>query len=235
MRKYFEYYDALDFDEWCKMLPDIRQRTISYKKMAKELVRMHEDILVPLKKRQDEAKIILLELKDLQEEFEEKRKELQDLASSKYVFAIPLAFIPYVNTIALPLLVTSAHLDMVEAIVKGAESKIQGAAALFVSEALMPALQNFIDGLEKAAGFFSIMESELKEFDGEASESLESLKKLHYVMVKKEAKEMTSMCQNFLAMLPAVRTDFEAIPTEGTDQNYVDRWREQQRKVIKEN
>lgn len=30
------------------------------------------------------------------------------------------------------------------------------------------------------------------------------------------------------------RFDFEAIPTEGTDQNYVDRWLEKQKKVIEE-
>ena len=84
------------------------------------------------------------------------------------------------------------------------------------------------------AGFFSIMESNLKTFDGQAGKSLESPKKLYYVTMKNEAKEMKSMCQAFYAVLPAVRTDFAAIPTEGTDQNYVDRWLEKQKKIIKE-
>ena len=52
--------------------------------------------------------------------------------------------------------------------------------------------------------------------------------------MSKQAKEMKSICQMFYAVLPAVRTDFEAIPTEGTDQNYVDRWLEKQKKVIEE-
>ena len=53
-------------------------------------------------------------------------------------------------------------------------------------------------------------------------------------MMTKAAKEMKSSCQAFYAMLPEVRTDFEAIPLEGTDQNYVDKWLEEQKKVIKE-
>ena len=132
------------------------------------------------------------------------------------------------------MLAASAHSDIAGAIAKGAESEIQGAVALTVSEALIPALQRFIDGLHKAAGFFSIMESELKKFDGKAGKSLESPKKLHYDMMKEKAKEMRSSCQGFYAILPAVRTDFEAIPTDGTDQNYVDKWLEKQKKIIKE-
>jgi hypothetical protein len=46
--------------------------------------------------------------------------------------------------------------------------------------------------------------------------------------IRNEAKELKSLCQAFYAVLPAVRTDFEAIPDEGTDQTYVDNWLEKQ-------
>lgn len=232
--EYFEYYDALEFEQWCEMLSDILQETAAYKQLAEALVKMHEDILVPLKKRQDEAKVILREFEDLQQEYERQKKDLEEKAENRRGWAIAFAFIPFVNAIATPLFKGSADLYLAEAIAKGAESKIQGAAALAVSVALIPALERFIDGLHKAAGFFSIMESELKKFDGQAGKSLESPKKLYYVTMKNEAKEMKSMCQAFYAVLPAVRTDFEAIPAEGTDQNYVDRWLEKQKKIIKE-
>ena len=232
--EYFEYYEALEFEEWCEMLSDILEETTAYRELAETLVKMHEDILVPLKKRQDEAKIILKEFKDLQQEFEKKKKELEERAATKQSWAAGLAFVPYVNAIAIPLLAASAHSDTVEAIAKGAQSEIQGAASLTISETLIPALESFISGITKAAGFFSIVENELRKFEGKAHKSQEAPKKLHYTVMKKEAKEMKSICQSFYAMLPAVRTDFEAIPTEGTDQNYVDRWLEKQKKVIKE-
>lgn len=232
--EYFEYYDGLEFEEWSEMLSDILQATVGYRQMAEALVKMHEDILTPLKKRQDDADIVLSEFKDLQMVYEKKKREFEDRAATKRGWAIGLAFIPGVNLIACPLLKASADSDAVEAVAKGAESKIQEAASLVVSKTLIPALKSFIDGLHKAAGFFSIVENELKTFEGKAHKGLESPKTLHYTMMKKEAKEMKLICQAFFAVLPAVRTDFEAIPTEGTDQNYVDRWLEEQKRVIKE-
>ena len=74
----------------------------------------------------------------------------------------------------------------------------------------------------------------MKKFEGKAERGLEVPKKLHYTMMKNEAKEMKSICQGFYAIMPEVRTDFQAIPTEGTDQNYIDRWLEEQKKVIRE-
>ena len=45
---------------------------------------------------------------------------------------------------------------------------------------------------------------------------------------------MKAICQSFYAVLPSVRTDFAAIPREGTDQNYVDKWLERQKNIIRE-
>ena len=232
--EYFEFYEALEFDEWNRMLSDILEETIAYRQLAETLVKMHEDILVPLKKRQDEAKVVLKEFKDLQREFEKKKKELEDSAETKRAWAVGLMFVPFVNVVATPLLAASSNSDLVQAVAKGAESRIQEAASLTVGETLIPALEAFIGGITKAAGFFSIMENELKKFEGNADKSQQSPKKLYYTLMNKQAKEMRSICQGFYAILPAVRTDFQAIPTEGTDHNYVDKWLEEQKKVIKE-
>ena len=233
--EYFEFYEALEFDDWNQLLSDILEETIAYRELADEtLVKMHEDILVPLKKRQDEAGIILKEFIALQMEFEKKKKELEDSAATKRVLAVGLLFVPFVNVVATPLLVASSGFDMVHAVAKGAESKIQDATSVTVSKTLIPALEAFIGGITKAAGFFSIMETELKKFEGHAYKGQQNPKKLYYTMMNKEAKEMRSIYQAFYAVLSAVRTDFLAIPTEGTDQNYVDKWLEEQKKVIKE-
>lgn len=52
--------------------------------------------------------------------------------------------------------------------------------------------------------------------------------------MNKQAKDMKSICQVFYAVLPDVRSDFLAIPTEGTDQNYIDKWLKEQKKTILE-
>ena len=232
--EYFEYYEALNYKEWCEMLSDILEETVGYRELCETLVKMHEDILVPLKKRKDQALIIVKEMKDLQAEFEKKKKELEDSAGKKRAWAIGLAFVPYVNVIATPLLTAAALSDLAEAIAKGCQASVQGAAAVTVSETLIPALEAFIDGIRKAAGFFSVMEQELRKFEGKAEKSVKEPKLLHYTLMNKEAKEMKSICQAFYAVLPDVRTDFLAIPTEGTDQNYIDKWLEKQKTTIKE-
>ena len=195
---------------------------------------MHEDILIPLKKRKDQALLLVTKFKDLQEKYEKKKRELEKKAENKRKWAFGLLFVPYVGIIARPLLDASADSDMANAVAEGQQAKIQDIASMAVSEALIPALENFINGIKKAAGFFSVMEQELMKFENKASNAVDDPKKLHYMVMKKEARDMKSTCQIFYAVLPDVRTDFLAIPTKGTDQNYVDKWLEKQEKTIRE-
>ena len=65
LKDYFATYDALSYEEWCELLPDILEETTSHKELAHTVVKMHEDVIVPLKKREDEAKIIMTEFKSL--------------------------------------------------------------------------------------------------------------------------------------------------------------------------
>ncbi|XP_054760962.2 uncharacterized protein LOC129267259 [Lytechinus pictus] len=230
--EFFEFYTALSYEEWCEMLKYIQQQITCYKGLAKVLVKMHEDVLVPLKKRQDEATVIVKSLQNLQEVYDKKRKELESSSSMKNAWAIGLLFVPFINVIAVPLLAVSASTDLAEAVATGEEGDIQARAAIAIKECLVPALKNLIDGLEAAAGFFSVMENELAKFEGKANEALENKLMLHYKLMKKEAEKMDGLCMKFHAVLPAVRTDFLAIPTTGTDKSYVDKWLEEQKKDI---
>jgi len=235
IREYFEYYEALEYVEWCQMISEILEETVGCRQVCETLLKMHEDILAPLKKRKDDAVIMVTEFKVLREEYERQKSEMEAKASDKRAWAWFLFFIPGVNIIATPLLACSALSDMAEAVSKGKQADIQGAASITVSQALIPALEAFIDGIRKAAGFFSVMEQELKTFESKANNFRLDPKKLHYKVMKKEAKDMKSTCEMFYAVLPDVRTDFSAIPTEGTDRNYVDRWLAKQKQTIQEN
>nr|XP_054760962.1 uncharacterized protein LOC129267259 [Lytechinus pictus] len=228
--EFFEFYTALSYEEWCDMLKDIQQEITCYKGLAEVLVKMHEDILVPLKKREDEATVIVMSLLNLQEEYDKKRIKLESTAKTKKGWAVALSFVPLIGAKAGPMLAASAYSDLAKAVAKGEECYIQERAAIAIKECLVPALQNFIGGLEAAASFFSVMETELAKFEGKA---LENKLMLHYKVMKKEAEKMDGLCMKFHAVLPAVRTDFLAIPTTGTDKSYVDKWLEEQKKVIK--
>ena len=40
--EYFEYYDALEYEEWCDMISDILKETIGYRQLCETLLTMHE-------------------------------------------------------------------------------------------------------------------------------------------------------------------------------------------------
>ena len=56
INEYFECYEALEYEEWLYMLSDILEETIGYRELCQALLQMHEDILVPLKEREDQAR-----------------------------------------------------------------------------------------------------------------------------------------------------------------------------------
>ena len=232
--EFFEYYDALNYEDWCENLPDILQETTGYTEVCETVLKMHEEILVPLKNRGNEALLLVTKFKDLQMEYEKEKLKLEQAATNKRNWAFVLCFVPIVSAIAVPLLVASADSAMANAVAKGQQAKVQDTASMAVSEALIPALQSLIDAIKSAAGFFTSMQQKLTSFGSRATNAVDDPKKLHYMMMKNKAKDMKSTCQIFYAVLPDVRTDFLAIPTEGTDQNYVDQWLQKQQEIIRE-
>ena len=232
--QYFGHYESLDYKEWYENLPDILQETRGYKELCKTILKMHEDILVPLKKRQDKALDLVKKFQSLKKEYEEKKRELEEGAQRTRNWAIVLSYVPHVGHIAKALMDISASFDMENAVAKGRKARIEETASLAVSEALIPALGNFIKGISTAAGFFSVMEQELENFQNTPTKTDHDPKKLHYDVMRSKAKGMKSTCESFYAVLPVVKTDLQAIPTEETDKNYVDQWLEEQKKTIRE-
>ncbi|KAJ7382627.1 hypothetical protein OS493_033683 [Desmophyllum pertusum] len=205
--EFFGYYEAFEYNKWCEMLPYILEKTVGYRQHTETLLQMHEDMLVHLKKRQGEARIVVTELRDLKDKYERRRREYEDTASTKRGWAIGLAFVPFVNLIASPALAASSQSDMQEAAVNRSLAASQETAAVTVSSTLIPALQAFINGIKMAAGFFSVMEQELRKFEGKGEKG----KRLHYKVMKLEARDMKSTCQTFKAVLPHVRNDLSAM------------------------
>ena len=132
--------------------------------------------------------------------------------------------------------VAEKKLMLVQAIAKKREAEIQKAAAKVVGDELIPALNKFITGIKEVAGIFEVMEEDLAPFCGKvnSSKEMEKQMQLHYTTMKGKAGQMMRGCNKFFAVLPSVRSDMGAIPTGGTDQNYVDRWMENEKKIIME-
>jgi hypothetical protein len=231
LQEFFSYYEALKFDDWKECVPDILEEVESYREACQALAKVHDSFLVTLKKREDKAKELCGKFVNLQAQYDKEISKLRKRANTNFGWAVGLSFIPIVGMIASPILFKAGCSDISEAVAKGGQQNIMYAASKSVSNTLMPALENFIEGLDRIAGFFNIMHNELRSFD----DRLEDRKRLHYMMLRSKAREIKAGCRAFHGAIPSVRTDFQAIPTEGTDENYVDRWLENQKKIIDEN
>lgn len=231
---FFDYFDALAFDEWCESISTIHKEAAEYKKLCKTLLKLHQDILVPLKKRRDQAGILVLKMTELAADFEKKKAALQKKAGKKHYWGMVISYIPALRETVGTILNASSDKNLAGATAAGEHAKIQEAAALVVKETLIPAFEAFIDGISNAARFFSVMEQELQKFENNAKKSEDDPQFIFFKVMKVEARDMKSICQQFYEALPDVKTDFQALPTEGTDRNYVDDWLEKQRKTIEE-
>ena len=69
----FEYYEVLEYKEFRELIPDILEETIGYSELCPTVLKMHWDILVPPKGREDQTRVIVKELRHLQEEFEKNK------------------------------------------------------------------------------------------------------------------------------------------------------------------
>ncbi|KAK3737719.1 hypothetical protein QZH41_007265 [Actinostola sp. cb2023] len=218
IEEFFDDFIELDHDTWIKNLSNIQREKVQYcSGLCKKVKKMHEEIMIPLKRREDEAKEVMVELSELQQEFEEEKARLERKSNRKHSWAWGFLFSS--NSQIASQLFASSGVDLANAVAQGAQAQTQEAAALAVSQILIPALKAFVDGLDKVSSFFMAMNApEMR----------------HFNIGTDKAREIKYYCQQFIRILPSVRTDFQAIPTEGTDQNYIDRWLEKQTKTIKE-
>ena len=235
LKEYFGYFQALTLDEWWENIDDIVKEVNDHTEFCKLLIAIHEEIITELKKRQDKASVLMGEMEALSKRYERLAKEFQDRADKKFAWATALLFFPVVNVIATPLLRYSANNDQVASIEKAFQADIQIAAAAIVRDTLVPAISRFLNGLQAIAGFFEVTGGDLISIQsmGEKAKDAQEAKLLHYKSMRNCSSKIVDGCKNFLELLPAIRSDLDAIPTNSGDDNYVDRWLERQAKAIR--
>ena len=230
LQEFIEYYEFLSFEQWQENVGDILEEVAAYQEACFVLVKIHEEMMFALKQREEKAIRLTEKFGALQDKYEEEIKALREEADSEYGWALGLRLIPFLGAMASPILESSAKSDLAEAVAKRGHQETMLAAAHTIADSMSPALVKYIDGIKMVARFFNIMHKEMKQFD-----RMEGKKRLHYNALKKKAGEIKAGCRSFHGHMPSVRTDFQAIPTEGTDRNYVDEWLKKETRVIREN
>lgn len=212
---FFDYFIELDADSWRLSISSIEDSVHYCSELCKTVKRLHEDIVLTLRQREDEVLHVMNELKCLQETLSRDKKTLEKRSKKKHNWA--WEFVRGENSQRAAEMFASSNVDMMKAVAHGAQMQTQRDAVEAVSNTLMPALKCFIDGLEKVTNFFYVLKSnDIENFN----------------MDKEKALQIKGYCKKFIRYLPSVKTDLKAIPTEGTDQNFIDRWLEKQKRII---
>ena len=235
LNEYFGYFQDFTMDKWWDSIDDIVKEVNDHKETCKFLINIHEEIIACLKKNQGYASVLLEEMKASSKVYERIAEDLKEKADRKYAWATALLFFPVVNVIATPLLRYSANNDLAEAIANTRQAGIQIAAAEVVRDTLVPAISQFVNCLQAITGFFEVTEGQLRTIQnkGKKTKDAQEPKSIHYKTMKTYSCKIMDGCTNFIKLLPSIRSDLNAIPTNCGDQNYIDRWLERQKKAIR--
>lgn len=228
---FFDNYVDYSYDEWLSRLPSILEDVTEYTECCKVVVTMHERVMASLKRREDEAKVTLKELKEVNNDYLKMKERLDITIPLQYVGAIALFLVdPPLFGVLAPLLATDCAITIAESTAYSRQAMINvGAAALF-DEAILPSLGRFIDCLKTMAGFFSVMKYKLSSFNRQGRRS--EVSREHFQRMKSKASQIVSYCTMFYQITPDVRSDFFSLPETPDEENYVDKWLENTKKAI---
>lgn len=229
-QEFFEYYETLTLDEWKEHLPDFLEEVTRYQQCCTEIVRMHEDMMASLKRREDEAKVLISGIEGVNKALKEKRAELEKEAANSAAWAFRLMFVPIVNVFATPRLYKRAKKGRARAAVTDQQVGINETASMAMSGLLVPSLSEFIDRLDAFAGFFSVMKEELTSLH--SSSGIQRVT-LHHIMMKKKAVKVKETIRGFYTMIPIVQNDLLCIKEEPGDLKYFEEWQKKNQKVCK--
>ena len=171
-----DYFTDLEFEDWSDCLDDIVADIEKAHGVCEMLKDMHNTMIVDLKKNEDKATVGVLEIEKMTLKFEEEEKNLRNEAAALSTIAdikrtVGFWTMPFTLGISTLILAGSAADDdmeskekLVTAVAKQENKTIALKAVELTSGTLIPAIQNFIGGLEIITEGWVIMQSKVALF-----------------------------------------------------------------------
>ena len=117
-----------------------------------------------------------------------------------------------------------------QALAKRENAEVAKRAALITSTCLIPAVKEFIEGIETCSAFLVNTKENLEKMKNYGDKGA---KEIYFKAMKKKAQQLSSNSMRILTMTDMMRTDLNAIPEQPNDKNYVDVWFEEQRETFR--
>ena len=144
-----DYFTDLEFEEWSDCLDDIVADIEKAHGVCEMLKDMHNTMIVDLKKNEDKATVGVLEIEKMTLKFEEEERKLRNKAAAILTTAtIVGGLAPAVAPLSLGLAAVAMKENITVAVAMKENKTIALKAVELTSGTLIPAIQNFIGGLE---------------------------------------------------------------------------------------
>jgi len=228
LKGFLDNYMALSMEDWKECMEGIAHDAKTYHVECNYVAQAYKYMQADVKTQEDLAQGVLGKMSLEEQKFLAEEERLRSNSQTKNGWAIALAFIPFVNMIATPLLVSSSDADLKQAIVAKTEAEMVVAATRVVKNVLIPAIMDFAEVMSLIAGFFNVVTYEVQDFNDCASDAMEEKKKRHFLLLNRKAVTIQNKCSRFIAMAPDFESDLECIP-QGQLMNYAQEWLESQK------
>ena len=220
---FFAACENYSFEEWEDNICGLKTLAGGFRDECQKLVRIHEDIMVSLKQREDDAAVLRQRYRELDRSYHREATRLEESASTKTKWAVALAFVPVVNFIATPLLLSSSSDDEKDARIANMKSDSAERASDVVGNIMIPAFTDFISGISSISYELSNIAADLCRFGNG---------RYRYKIFVKKAQLLKESSQLVLRVLPHVRNNLESIPNNGTNWSYVNRMLGRQKEIM---
>jgi hypothetical protein len=224
------------FEEWQESLEEITQEITEAEKACNLLMQLHESLITELKKNEDDAVVGIQELVKLKQIYDDDKEKLFSAAAENLKnkeWYDRLGLVLAVPTLGIGTAIASVkstqqkrliETNILKATASGKNGEITQEAVNLTKKRLIPAIASFLTGLKACSAFLTATRVELSEMGAMGRKSQEDAKKRYFRLMKKHAEELDSNCMDFITSSSHIRTDLKAIPSEPSDQNYVDKW-----------
>jgi len=221
---YLDNYEVLTYEEWKKEIQNIHQEVTRYKVACDVLKKLHVNLLKGMKDRLSKANLhneltqkLDLEYKDKMNQLVEDSNRLENKADRvKKIGSIIGAFtlgIGYaVGKVISKSINEKAEEKRIIAIGKSDQAKIMARVHSLYDEALIPALENFIQGLTHVSQFFVETEQGLAKIAANTCDEEVSMR--CFSKVKEVGERLNKDCKRFSKVIPSFMSDIKAAVTE---------------------
>ena len=219
-----------EYKEWKENLVDITENFKEKEKECKCLLMFHESLMFELKKN-DGDEIYEKEKQKLLKEAISYEKDKDFLDKLATVLMIPsLGIATLICRSKSKKAKRKSEKKLLEASVSGKNEDIPHEAVNLTKEVLIPAITNFLTGLNACNQFLIVSNDLLSEMGKEDQDAT----RRYFRLMKGHAKELNSNCNFFLTTSSQIRTDMRTIPHQSTDKIYVDNWLKTQLAALNE-